>query len=506
MWVSEDEKPNVVATDRGRFAVLGLCGVTSTQLRSTVSHGVPDDITWRWPGSYVVIHMEADDLRIWTDLGSVPVYVRRMSDQEVMWSTSARALASLDAEPVLDHGSVAAFVRGDPVQGSMFADVQRLPAGHRIHLARGGWSATPVWKPRPSPEPTARRLRRALEAAVAVRVDGTERPTCDFSGGLDSTSLALLAARRLAPSGRAMIGTTLHPAGITTGGDLDYARAAASTPGLEHAWIGVDDSTAPYRDLSSLPPTDEPPVSAVTVATFAAQMRWLAHHGSDVHMTGDGGDTLLVTPPSHIAELVKRRRLLTAVRAASRFARVRRLSLRQALRHARTPRPGNTGLTLPSRTHHAMVATLVNSARSARADVELAATFGVRLENPFFDAQVIDAYLALPLEELPEPAQYKPILSEAMKDVLPTAVRRRVTKASTTADHYEGIRRSLPEVDALLDGYLATVGLIDLPTTRANLRAVAAGAGDLRAIHLIVAFEAWWRAMSRVPWEEGVQR
>jgi asparagine synthase (glutamine-hydrolysing) len=110
-----------------------------------------------------------------------------------------------------------------------------------------------------------------------------------------------------------------------------------------------------------------------------------------------------------------------------------------------------------------MLAALVNSARSARADVELAAMLGVRLENPFFDAQVIDAYLSLPLEEMPEPARYKPILIEAMRDVLPAALKRRVTKASTTADHYEGVRRSLSAVDALLDGCLADAGLIDVP-------------------------------------------
>ncbi|MEV2276249.1 albusnodin/ikarugamycin family macrolactam cyclase [Nocardiopsis sp. NPDC049922] len=506
MWVGEDTKPIVVATRTGHLVAIGVCGATRTQVRSAARQGVPDDIAWRWPGAYVVVHVEADGLEVWTDLGSVPVYVRGVSDREVMWSTSARALASLDTAPALDLGAVTAFIKGEPIAGSLFVDVQRLPAGHRVRLKRGGWSATPVWAPHPSPTPTAIRLRRALEAAVAVRVDGAEHPACDFSGGLDSTSLALLAARRLAPVGRTIIGTTLHPAGITTGGDMDYATAAGTAPGLDHAWIGLAESAAPYRDLSTLPPTDEPPVSAISVASFTAQMRWVADHGCEVHMTGDGGDALLVTRPSYIAEMLQHRRMFTAFTAASRFAQVRRLSLRQALTHARAARPRNTGLVLSSRTHHAALAALIDSARSARADVELAATLGVRLENPFFDAQVIDAYLSLPLEEMPEPARYKPLLIEGMRDVLPAALQRRVTKASTTADHYEGLRRSLAQVDALLDGYLAEVGLLDVPTMRANLRRIAAGAGSLGTVQPIVAFEAWWRAMARTPWEAGVQR
>lgn len=506
VWIAETaDAPLVISTRTGVLVLVGLCGATSTQVATDVRGSVPDDVTCRWPGAYVAVHVEEHQVHVWTDLGALPVYARPGEDGEVIWSTSARALASFDSAPRLDIGAVAGFIEGRPVEHSLFAGVCRLPAGHRALLRRGVWSATPVWSPRLSPVPTARRLRRALESAVAVRVDRFARPTCDFSGGLDSTSLALLAARRLTPASRIITGTTLHPVGIRSGGDLDYARDAATASGFDHAWIGMDDSHAPYRDLAALPPTDEPPVSAVSVASFAAQMRWLSAHGSDVHMTGDGGDALLLTPPVYFAEMIKRHRL-RALRAASRFAQVRRKSMWQVLGRARTFVPEHTGLRLPSITHQQIVSTLVDSARSARADVELAASLGVRLDNPFFDAQVIDAYLAMPLEEIPEPARYKPLLVEAMSDVLPISLQARGTKATTTADHYEGLRRSLSQVSAMLDGHLADAGLIDVPTIRSRVRTLASGAGDLGSVEPIIAAEAWCRAMKPVPWEDGGPR
>jgi asparagine synthase (glutamine-hydrolysing) len=53
-----------------------------------------------------------------------------------------------------------------------------------------------------------------------------------------------------------------------------------------------------------------------------------------------------------------------------------------------------------------------------------------------------------------------------MADLLPPALLRRTTEATTSADHVEGLRRSLPQVGALVDGHLATVGLIDARTVQ----------------------------------------
>jgi asparagine synthase (glutamine-hydrolysing) len=499
VWMASNEDPPVVTeTATGSAVIMGLCSATREEVTSTLASGVPDNVAWHWPGAYIVVHVENESVTLWTSLGALPVYVHR-DRGGLHWSTSARALASLNDPMELDHEAVKGFVEGRPISHSLFAGIERLPAGHRIRLSRGEWSVVPVWKPRRSPVPVALRLRRALEGAVAARVDRFPTPTCDFSGGLDSTTLGLLAARRLAPQSRTITATTLHPEGITTGADMDYVRDAIHAPGLVHSWVARDHTHAPYGDLR-LVPLDEPAVSAVSLPSLRDHLRWLAEHGSTVHMTGDGGDALLLTPAVYFWEMLGTRPL-RAVGAASRFAQVRRMSLGKAFDHGRAS-PPSTGLNLPSRTHHTVLATLIDSARSARADVELAATCGVRLENPFFDSQVIDAYLSMELREMPGPARYKPVLKEAMADLLPPALLLRTTKATTSADHFEGLRRALPQVGALVDGHLATVGLIDTRRVRGRLDALAVGAGDLGPVERVVAFEAWWKALAPVEWTE----
>lgn len=116
----------------------------------------------------------------------------------------------------------------------------------------------------------------------------------------------------------------------------------------------------------------------------------------------------------------------------------------------------------------ASVRTLVDEvrevARSAVADAELAAAWGIDLNNPFLDPSVVDAVLRTPLDRRPPLHSYKPLLSSAMAGLLPHAVASRQTKGSFEADHYAGLRANMPELLELAHGRLAEMGLID--TTR----------------------------------------
>lgn len=165
VWMADTADPPIVTvTGSGLFALIGTCGATRERVDGTVRARVPDDIAWRWPGAYIGVHLERDQVHLWTGLGALPIYVRQGGDGEVLWSTSARALASSDSAPRLDRDAVSDFISGRPIEHSLFAGVHRLPSGHRIRLHRGAWEAKPVWEPRPSSPsdregPTAFRLR-----------------------------------------------------------------------------------------------------------------------------------------------------------------------------------------------------------------------------------------------------------------------------------------------------------------------------------------------------------
>lgn len=508
LWMSPGyPEPHMVIPYRERgsgLAVIGACGADLHQVQQTLAHGVPDDVSWRWAGSYIVVEVTPGRVTLWTDLGATPLYTRR-TVHGLLWSSSARALASLHGDPEISLPHMAARVIGDRTEGSCFTHVDPLPFGHKVRLIGRGVDQRPVWRPAVTDGADhGRRLRRALEAAVAVRVDSAKQPTTDFSGGFDSTALGLLAATRLASEGRHITGVTLHPEGVLHGGDLDYAREAVPHQGLRHLWMPMRRDHLPYNDLDLVPATDEPAPSTVSYAHFSAQLVWLTEQGSDTHMTGDGGDGLLLTPPSHIAYLMRRGRPWTALGEASRWAQLRRTSVWEALRNARSAPQVRTPFDLDSPTHHAMLRGRMTTARTARADVEIAHGFGVRLHNPYFDAQIIHTYLSTPVRDLPGPTRYKPILVEAMRDLFPPRLARRTTKGDSSSDHHCGLRTALPALTDFIDGHLADVGLIDPSKIAKTMRQVAAGVGDLSLVQPVIETEAWMRAVRNAPvlrWE-----
>ncbi|WP_150241391.1 albusnodin/ikarugamycin family macrolactam cyclase [Nocardiopsis quinghaiensis] len=530
VWASSDwpEHERRVASHRGRHVVvLGPCGVDEEELVRVTGHTVPDDVVWRWPGSYVVAQIEPGTVTIWTDLSSaIPVYTRR-TPEGVLWASSSHLLAGFDGAPVVNLDKVAArLVSPDTAEAgtdSFFHGVARVPPGHRLRLTvRREPDTRAMWRPTPMADGHALRLRSALEDAVAVRVDHSARPSTDFSGGFDSTALGLLAAERLAPEGRGIVGVTVHPEGVHHGGDLDYAREAAHHPGLDHRWMPVTDDHTPYGKLDLVPATDEPAPSTVSYAYFSGQLTWLTEEvGSDMHMTGDGGDALLLTPPYYLVELLNRARIRRALGEAARWAHVRRMSILEAFRTANSraePAPvpswvgakqpvagGEDPFSLESPTLRALMRTMAQAGRTARSDVQIAEAFGIALHNPYFDSQVIDAYLSVPVDGLPGPARYKPIMAEAMRDLFPERLTRRTTKGDASSDHHHGLRKALPALLGFVDGHLAGEGLVDVAGLRGSMRRAAMGVGDeLAQVESAVATEAWLRAVRSapaIPWE-----
>ncbi|MGH3942242.1 MAG: albusnodin/ikarugamycin family macrolactam cyclase [Pseudonocardiaceae bacterium] len=549
-------------TSRRSLAVLGPCGAAADELARLAVGEVPDDVAWRWPGSYTVVAADDKGTTIWTDVGGAcPVYTLA-ADGGVYWSSSSRALAGMTCGQV-DADWLAAWLLARGVSALMdgrsaFTDVAALPAGHRVSVsANGTVGARPVWRPQSRHADHAARLRAELAAAVAVRVDVAESPTADLSGGYDSTSLVLLAAERLYP-GRAVTGVTLHPDGITTGGDASYARLAGRMPGIDHQWLPLGAEHRPYGALDRVPVTDEPAPSTLGYASFSAQLQWLREQrGSDCHLTGDGGDALLCTPALFLADLVRTRRYGRALADTVRWARLVRRSvsplLRATVRTAHTARAGTLDTVLaslaerrnraigdvawfpavsappwatdglrervavlassaadtghsaytgdwPDFTTRHIAAVMATTGRTARADVDLAAWSGVPLHNPFLDSRLIDTCLSVPLADRPGPAEYKPLMRAAFDDLFPEPLKRRVSKGDMTPDYYQGLRANLAAVAGLADGRLAELGLANPAALRRIIPLAAAGVpAAYSALETAVSAEVWLRSVDSAP-------
>ncbi|APE22251.1 MULTISPECIES: albusnodin/ikarugamycin family macrolactam cyclase [Streptomyces] len=545
-----------------RVLVIGLCGASDDEVRGLADHLVPADAAWRWPGAYAVVEEAPGGVVVHTDPASaLPLYAVAWGGTWA-WSTSARFLAAL-AGTRIDPERLACAVLAPslPVLAegrSFFAGVVRLPAGCRVVLPDDGGPRTHSvqWRPDAVGGAPHVRLRDALGSGVRLRAAIDPGLSSDLSGGLDSTTIAGIAA---AVVDSPLHAVTVHPAGILDGADVSYARLAAnaSQGRIAHRLLPLTAEHRPYTRLREVPVTDEPAPSALTHARFLGQLRWMHRTlGTRTHLTGDGGDSVLFQPPAHLADLIRHGRHRRAAGEAVGWARLRRTPvaplLRDAATMARTPRarslerlaarlaagPGareNAGnvrwfptLPMPSWATpdalgllgraaeraaagpdelpglDASVRVLVDDirevARTAVADAELAAGCGIDLHNPFLDARVMDAVLRTPLGGRAPLHAYKPTLVRAFADVLPAEVRARTTKGSFEADHFTGMRAALPELLDQAGLHLASLDLIDLSLFRAGLRRAAAGVPmPLATIEQALAVDAWLHAISLAP-------
>jgi asparagine synthase (glutamine-hydrolysing) len=475
----------------------------------------------RWAGCHIVVRLgRTGEVEIMTDAtGAAPVYTVD-GPGGVVWGSSARALSAL-ASGAVDSDWLAAYVRerSAPASGrSPWEGVRPVPPGSVLTLHLGGGSSlTEWWSPAPRPAgDVIPAIRYALDEGVRVRVRDVT-VTSDLAG-MDSTTVALLAARH-----GPVTGMTLHPEGVTHGGDMQYARAlkvrnmarTALPLGLRH----LPFSPSPI----ALPGTDGPAPSTPAWALFSAQLTALADAGTGCHLTGDGGDNLFLVPPTHLVGLARRGRFFRLLGDAMDWARLRRQSpgplIAAALRHeagqlSRFDRPRPSWLTAdvpdPVDTapagdaNAALVASVRTVARSAYSDIQLAAALGVALHNPYFDGAVFDAVVSAPPEQRFSAHRYKPLLADSFADVLPPVHRQRASKGVFVGDFHQGVRSNLRRLLALADGRLASMGLVNPVPLREAMHAAALGARTIWPPLLsAVAAESWLGAVetaARTAW------
>ncbi len=325
---------------------------------------------------------------------------------------------------------------------------------------------------------------------------------------MDSTTVALLAARH-----GPVTGVTLHPSGVTRGGDLQYARAL-DVPGLNRTYFPLETRHLPFTAADEpLPATDEPAPSTGVWAMLFAQLRAMAAGGSARHLTGDGGDNLFLPAPAHLADLARSGRWLRVAGDATDWARLRKQSpfplIAQALRGdaARIgrpvrPRPAWLKAPAPDPTPFGedadtvLVASVRNVARAVQADNQLADSIGIELHNPYFDAAVLAAVVSAPAVERFSARRYKPLLADAFADLLPEAHRQRASKGLFAGDFHQGVRTNLRRVLGLADGRLAAMGVIDPAPLHAAVHAAALGAQTVWPPLLsVLAVEMWLDAV-----------
>ncbi|WP_173012796.1 asparagine synthase-related protein [Niveispirillum sp. SYP-B3756] len=300
--------------DRDRLAT-GLCQpetASDEELLAAAFAQWGPAFPWHITGSYAFMAWDAaaDILILARDpVGGYPIFYHKDKDGTgIAFATDLAALlvgkpgrARLRPEMLAGILGRAPGLTGI---GSFYRDVDLLPAGHLLRLDSGVMSVHRWWRPPPVRvrEQPAAELRHLLTAAVEERLRGGRQCAVLLSGGLDSSAIACLAARRLRQDGRRLLAiSSVLPDGWT-GPETDERHhieaVRAQEDNIDIHWVRENPQTQPFGALSrTFELLNCPPYSAVThmeAALSAAGQQ----HGADRVLSGFGGDFFASSRPN----------------------------------------------------------------------------------------------------------------------------------------------------------------------------------------------------------------
>lgn len=434
---------------------------------------------------------------------------------------------------------------------TFWAGVTAVPSGHWLELDGSGPARTHRWwRPPPStlpPAEAAQRVRTALSEAVSVRVRDRGTVSADLSGGLDSTCLCFVAVAE----GADLVTFHVEPLDAANTDTAWATRAARAMPTARHHVLPAD-RPANLFGVELEPDTDAgqwegPQLWPSGWAHLADLSRRAAAAGSDLHLMGLGGDELFGAVPAYLWSLRRRHPVgsLPTIRRLMLLNRWTWSDCLRGLRDERTfaqalaalpdtvagppPRPPylDFGWIPPSRlppwataaatgtvrrvlTEAAAAAPLPLDGDRSRHQVLEAVLFEgamvrqiraasgdgpVEWDAPLLDHAVVEAALSVRIGDRAAAGRYKPVLTGALRGVVPDPILDRPDKGEFSAEMHQGLRanRSLL-LELCEDSRLAALGLVDQDALRARLLDPGPVGHHLTLVESTLACESWLRS------------
>lgn len=347
----------------------------------------------------------------------------------------------------------------------------------------------------------------------------------DLSGGLDSSSIVGVAARRRNRSRLAAVSVVFDES--TLSDEREWAAAVARAHGVERHCIDGDARHPFSRLREAVRYWEEPHAAAAFFGVHQQYRRLMAGHGVPILLTGIGAEAVVMSKcqaPVHLADLARRGRLAPLWREIDGWQRalkmplgnvvsrycLRPLASRPLISYDRLPEtpdwvapPFARRWNLRERARRGGMP----SARRGVADqwhvekVGRVTGFLLRgylekacdIRYPFLHRPLVELALATPWSLKAVPGEPKAILRRAMRGVLPEEVRRRTQNASTGHAAYTGLRREWPFLERLVtSSMLVELGVVRRERLRNALHLARQGhAFDLGGLLSTLTLDAW---------------
>lgn len=277
--------------------------------RSWLAHGA--EAATRWRGEFAVAHWRPLTRELWLlrdPLGLRSLYYYQTSTL-FAFATELPALLALPFVPhKLRVATLADVLCGNPLQpadATYYEALHTVPAGQRLYSRAGQrCEAQAYWQPpaivargrhdEAAIAEAAAALRGQLIAAVECRLRGGRRVAVHLSGGLDSSAVACIAARRLKQDGRRLLAlcSALPEAygGPETDERAHVEAVLAQEDNIDVVWVTPALDADPFAALPRwFKVLAQPAFSNVSHIEELLGEAGRAH-GVDIVLSGFGGD------------------------------------------------------------------------------------------------------------------------------------------------------------------------------------------------------------------------
>lgn len=548
--------------DRIKLLILGDCFASQQEILNKFNYANRNKdytILTKLPGNYNIVVYRDGCLQLYSDLASLRPLFYVETDDFLIYSSNRLPLKQLLKLDV-DLTGLACYLMAagmvDLMQKQpLFQKIEEIPPCYFLNVTQVKSQLHLYWT---DPEPlslneSVKQFRKGLLLSVQKRIEHSQQNVVsDLSGGIDSSTLTIIAANHLKKQNKHLVSMTLDNESLQEVEDITIAKKVAkSLDNIKHIIIDNNKISLPYHNLDLSFLTDEPISFHCMLDKMYSLLEHAKMNAADVYINGEGGDAVLLVPYAYIVDLFRSGKivkwlnhsygwsrvqhnspfqwLLQTIKFCSmsydKWLKVQAENLRwgidkkelfqwsnspaRAVWYSKDARKlvskrleefAETGHSLSSSVgQHGTLMNIQLTGRIARSLQHINERDGVNTYFPYLDNHIIRTCLSTRLEDRITPYKFKPLIKLAFQKEMPRSLLNRTSKGEFTDDLFQGMKKNIGYVlDYFSKSLLAEMGLIDLDIFKREIEKFSRGIQiGLWELNITIAVECWLREVKK---------